>query len=65
MSIVINTEKITNENLLFEICEWIKTTDEYKDIPVTEPHSIFYHTSPLTFAKLILKWQQQKLNNQQ
>ena len=47
---------INDKSHLVGICQWITQQDEYKSIPVTDVSSIFYHTSPLTFAKLIYKY---------
>ena len=46
------------KSILFGICMWLKTTDEYKNIEITNDESIFYHTSLLTYAKMIFKYQQ-------
>jgi hypothetical protein len=38
------------------IYAWIKEQPEYKNLPVTNSNSLFYHTAPATFAMFILRF---------
>lgn len=47
---------INEQSYLFGICNWITQQPEYKDLPVTDPKSIFYHIAPMQYAKLIYRY---------
>ena len=39
-----------------EILQWICKQPEYKNLPVENPYSLFYHTAPITFARFIERY---------
>lgn len=47
---------INDKSYLLSICEWIKTQPQFKQCPITDSRSIFYHVSVLRYAELIYEY---------
>jgi hypothetical protein len=47
---------INEKGYLLGICFWLEKQPEAKEFDKTDERSLFYHTAPLTFAKLILRY---------
>ena len=49
-------DELTEKGYLVGICSWLQQQPENKYVPKTDESSMFYHTSELQFAKLILRF---------
>ena len=49
-------DELTEKGYLVRICGWLQQQPENKDIPKTDESSMFYHTSEMQYAKLILRF---------
>jgi hypothetical protein len=44
------------KSYLFGICQWLKNQPEANEFEKTDERSIFYHTSEIQFAEMILRF---------
>jgi hypothetical protein len=44
------------ENTIEKVKEFLYSQPEYKEIPCTDPNSIFYHVAPLKFMQLMMRY---------
>lgn len=49
-------DDIALKSYLLGICTWLSRQPEYTDIPVIDPHSLFYHTAPVQYARFIYRF---------
>lgn len=54
---------INEKSYLLGICFWLEKQPEAKEFDKTDKRSLFYHTAPLTFAKLILRYVREQNDN--